>query len=82
MPSKEKLEQGVIYISEEFSCSKHLCFCGCGVECFLPIGEGENEWTFTENNDKLTITPSIKQRFACKSHYIVTDSKANLVLDY
>lgn len=69
------MEFGKLYHSERFSSMSHLCLCGCGVECYLPIGpEG---WTLTVTNGKPTITPSILQRFECKSHYIITHGVAN-----
>lgn len=77
LPVKEKMEQGRIYISKKFNGSSHLCLCGCGMECYLPISKGE--WELTDDNGKITITPSIQQRFSCESHYIITKGIANFV---
>jgi len=77
LPLKRYMEEGIIYISKLHKCCNHLCLCGCGHECFLPLGKGE--WTLTDNNGKITITPSILQRFECKSHYIITNGKANFI---
>lgn len=77
LPSKSEMKQGKIYISKQYNGSSHLCLCGCGEECYLPIKKGE--WSLTDNNGKITITPSILQRFDCKSHYIITNGKANFV---
>lgn len=71
------MEQGKIYISSEYETFTYLCLCGCGEECPLPTTEGE--WSITDNDGRVTITPSILQRFACKSHYIITNGKANFV---
>lgn len=76
-PPKDKMEQGVIYVCREYHGSSHLCLCGCGVECYLPLKE--NEWTLTDNNGKITMTPSILQRFDCKSHYVITNGIANFM---
>lgn len=76
-PPKSEMEQGIIYVSKEYNGSAHLCLCGCGKDCYLPLRQGE--WSFTDNNGKATITPSIQQRFECKSHYIITNGKANFV---
>lgn len=73
----EIMQFGKLYYSPELKGSKHLCLCGCGVHCFLPIKEGE--WYLTVNNNKPTITPSILQRFECKSHYIITNGIANFI---
>lgn len=76
-PPKEEMVQGHIYISNEYETSNHLCLCGCGEECPLPIGK--DGWEHKIENGKITITPSILQRFKCKSHYIITNGKANFV---
>lgn len=74
----EVMEFGKIYYSKELEGSNHLCLCGCGHSCYLPIQDGE--WSlYVTNNGKVSITPSIQQRFECKSHYIITDGKANFV---
>ena len=77
IPPKKEMEQGKIYISSDYEISNHLCLCGCGEECPLPTGD--NGWSHTEKDGKITITPSILQRFSCKSHYIITNGKANFV---
>jgi hypothetical protein len=69
------MEQGKIYICEQYHGASHLCLCGCGVESYLRLGEGE--WTITDNNGKITITPSILQRFDCKSHYVITNGEVH-----
>ncbi len=70
-------EPNVIYYSEMYHGSGHLCLCGCGHKVYIPIKEGE--WTLTEQNGKVTITPSLAHRFDCKSHYIITNGIANFV---
>lgn len=77
LPKKEEMRKGKIYISKEFSISNHLCLCGCGEETVLPFGEGS--WYLIGQDNTITITPSIQQTFKCKSHYIITDGKANFV---
>ncbi len=39
----EKLEQGKVYISEEYGVAIHLCLCGCGEKVVMPIG-GKDDW--------------------------------------
>lgn len=78
VPSKELLEFGKIYISKEYSGCMHLCLCGCGTQCYLPLKHGE--WILTEHgSNTISISPSIQQRFECQSHYIITKNKANFV---
>jgi len=75
----ENMEFGKLYYSKEFDGSSHLCLCGCGVKCYLPIQPNISGWLLTIQNNKPTITPSILQRFECKSHYIITNGIANFV---
>lgn len=72
-----EMEFGILYYSFDFEASNHLCLCGCGHKCYLPIKSGE--WDLFKNSGKVTITPSILQRFECKSHYIITKGIANFV---
>lgn len=73
----EEMEFGKLYYSKDFRGSNHLCLCGCGHHCFLPIKEGE--WSIEVSSKGVTVTPSILQRFACKSHYIIKNGIANFV---
>ena len=78
LPERKEMEQGKIYISRTWKGSSHLCLCGCGVECYLP--HNKNGWDLTDHgNNRISISPSILQRFDCKSHYIITNNKANFV---
>lgn len=70
------MEFGKLYYSEKYRVMNHLCLCGCGHPAPIPIEPGE--WSITENNGLVTVRPSLKQRFACKSHYLITDSIATL----
>jgi hypothetical protein len=81
LPGRENMEPNKLYISRKYHGCSHLCFCGCGVECYLPTTPiaGDSNWTLTEHDGKVTISPSIQQRFECKSHYIITKNKANFV---
>lgn len=73
----EQLEQGKFYYTKEYKSSNHLCVCGCGQEVPIPIKKGE--WNITIENGKFSITPSLQLRMGCKSHYIITNSIANIV---
>jgi hypothetical protein len=76
-----ELEFGKLYISEEYHGCSHLCLCGCGVECYLSLNYGHRTfgWDIVEKGGKISLTPSILQRFECKSHYIITNNVANFV---
>ncbi|WP_348692749.1 DUF6527 family protein [Duganella fentianensis] len=75
----EALNDGVLYISEEFETAGHLCCCGCGEEIFTPLNRAQ--WTLLKNRQTGTISlfPSIGNwKYACRSHYWI---KNNLVID-
>ena len=76
-PLKENMEFGKLYISLEYKSTSHLCLCGCGTECHLPINS--NGWNFEDKEGKITMNPSILQRFKCRSHYIIKNGYANFV---
>lgn len=76
----EEIESGVLYISEEYTVSIHLCACGCGNKTVLPfrkdkIGDTAN-WNYTNNNGLVSFKPSIlNSGLPCKAHYYITDNK-------
>lgn len=75
----EVLEQGKIYISEEYNCSSHLCLCGCGELVVLPFNH-PSHWNFSKSEKGVSFSPSVgNYNLACKSHYIITNNVANFV---
>ncbi len=73
----EVMEFGKLYYSNKYKCASHLCLCGCGMKAPIPVKEGH--WILNNNNNKLTISPSLQHRFECRSHYIITNGIANFV---
>ena len=74
MPSE--LEEGKLYISEKFKLAIHLCACGCKVKTVTPLGNGE--WNLTQNNDKVSLSPSIGNftgENPYHAHYFITDNQ-------
>lgn len=76
------LEEGKLYISEEFNTSIHLCACGCGVQTVLPFNRtinGQNDgWTLAKNGDLITMRPSVGNFSGERpyhAHYYITDNK-------
>lgn len=72
----EELENGVLYISLKYKVAIHLCACGCGGQTVTPLGKGE--WLLTENDEKVTLRPSIGNwagESPYHAHYYITDSK-------
>ena len=80
IPSPELMEDGIIYISEEYGVANHLCLCGCKEQTVTPLGEGE--WTLTKKDGKISLSPSIGNFIGenpYHAHYIITDNIANFV---
>lgn len=49
IPSVEAMKEGVLYISEPYKTTSHLCACGCGNVVVLPYGRRDGMfWTLTE----------------------------------
>lgn len=78
VPDKELMEENKIYISRKYNTAIHLCLCGCKEETVTPLNL--SGWTLSEKGDKISLSPSIANNcFPCKSHYIITNNKANFV---
>lgn len=73
-----ELEDGKLYISEEYGVAIHLCLCGCQEKTVTPLQHGE--WTLIKDGEKISLTPSIANyQMPCKSHYVITKNVANFV---
>ena len=76
----DELEQDVIYISNRFQTSMHICLCGCGNKAVTPFGLKKKGWTITENEKGVTFKPSIlNTNCPDRYHYIITNGVANVV---
>jgi hypothetical protein len=74
----KKLEQGVLYVSEEFGTAIHLCACGaCGQKTVTPFHIAERGWQYTRDAlDQVTLHPSIgNYQMPCRSHYWVRENR-------
>jgi len=66
----DKLEEGVLYISERFRICSHSCCCGCGEEVVTPVSPAE--WKLTREGDLVSLWPSVGNwDYACRSHYVI-----------
>ena len=66
------LEAGILYVSEEFHTSAHLCACGCGQKVRTPLGP--TEWTIRTDSRGPTLRPSVGNwQLPCKSHYLISN---------
>ncbi len=74
----DKMEEGVLYICEEFDLTAHKCCCGCGEDVYNKIGPAR--WRLTKMPDgTVSLYPSVGNwKYACKSHYCI---RKNRVID-
>jgi hypothetical protein len=62
------LEGGVLYVSYKYKTASHLCCCGCGNKIVTPLRE--TEFSLTEREGKVSLSPSIGNwNHPCQSHY-------------
>ena len=77
----EELEQGILYISIQYTTASHKCCCGCGFEVVTPISP--NGWKLIFNGKTVSLEPSIGNwGFACRSHYWVTNNQIEWAEDW
>ncbi|MFD2614596.1 DUF6527 family protein [Paenibacillus gansuensis] len=70
------LEEGVLYVSEEFGTAAHLCACGCRSKIRTPLGP--TEWAFEDTPLGPSLDPSIGNwQQACRSHYWIRRGNVN-----
>ena len=70
----ERLENGVLYISERYRTAVHKCCCGCGKEVVTPLSPAE--WSVKLNTGRVSLWPSIGNwSYPCRSHYVKRDSR-------
>lgn len=69
------MEDGVLYISEEFETAGHKCCCGCGEKVVTPLNPAK--WRLTKSvNGAVSLYPSIGNwKFACQSHYWIKENR-------
>lgn len=67
----EALDPGVLYWSEEFEISAHLCACGCRDVIYLPIGPVDYSISLEDSRGP-TLRPSVGNWNVCNAHYWIT----------
>ena len=69
-----ELEDGIVYISIEYSTAIHKCCCGCGKEVVTPFSP--TDWKLIFDGETISLCPSIGNwSFDCQSHYWITNNK-------
>ena len=77
----EELEQGILYISIQYTTASHKCCCGCGFEVVTPISP--DGWKLIFNGKTVSLEPSIGNwGFACRSHYWITQNRISWAEDW
>ncbi|MDD5068637.1 MAG: DUF6527 family protein [Candidatus Pacebacteria bacterium] len=67
-------ENGVLYVSIDYSTAIHKCFCGCGNEVVTPLSP--TDWKLTFNGETISLYPSIGNwNFPCQSHYWIRNNE-------
>lgn len=70
----DSMEEGVLYVSEEFATAGHLCCCGCGEEVITPLNQAQ--WQLIKSGVGVSLHPSVGNwKFACRSHYWIRNNK-------
>lgn len=70
----DRLEEGVLYISERYRTCSHLCCCGCGEEVVTPLSPAE--WQVRREGDTVSLWPSVGNwDYKCRSHYVIRHNK-------
>lgn len=70
----DDIEEGVIYISMQYSTVVHLCACGCKREITTPLSP--LDWSMTYNGKVISLHPSIGNwQFPCRSHYWIKENR-------
>jgi hypothetical protein len=65
----EELEEGVLYICEEFDLTAHKCCCGCGEDVYNKLSPAK--WRLMKMPDgSVSLDPSVGNwKYSCRSHY-------------
>lgn len=70
----DRLQEGVLYISEKYGTVVHKCCCGCGEEVVTPLSPAD--WQLRKEGNNVTLFPSIGNwNFNCQSHYWIRKNR-------
>jgi hypothetical protein len=70
----DSINQGVLYVSMQYSLVIHLCACGCGEKVATPLSP--DDWNLLFDGETVSLYPSIGNwDFPCESHYWIRRNK-------
>jgi hypothetical protein len=71
----EQLEEGVLYICEEFDLTAHKCCCGCGEDVYNKLSPAK--WRLVKMPDgSVSLDPSVGNwKYSCQSHYWIRNNR-------
>lgn len=70
----EQLDEGILYVSIEYTTVAHLCCCGCGQEVSITLSP--TDWRLVFDGKTVSLEPSIGSwSLPCQSHYFVTRNR-------
>lgn len=70
----EQLDEGILYVSIEYTTVAHLCCCGCGQEVSITLSP--SDWRIIFDGKTVSLEPSIGSwSLPCQSHYFVTRNR-------
>jgi len=70
----DTIENGVVYVSVDYSTAIHKCCCGCGNEIVTPLSP--TDWKLSFDGETISLYPSIGNwSLPCQSHYWITDNE-------
>ena len=68
------INQGVLYVSMQYSLVLHLCACGCSEKVATPLSP--DDWNLLFDGETVSLYPSIGNwDFPCESHYWIRRNK-------
>lgn len=72
MPTK--INEGILYVSMQYSTAVHKCCCGCGNKVITPLSP--TDWKLIYDGVSISLSPSIGNwNFECQSHYWIKSNK-------
>lgn len=70
----ENPENGVVYVSVDYSTAIHKCCCGCGKEVVTPLSP--TGWKLIFDGKTISLYPSIGNwNYPCQSHYWIRNNE-------